>query len=55
MQIPELDKRLLNESKKMVETHKRQLKKQALWEWVKDKGIDLLALIVSIVALIRTF
>lgn len=55
MYIPDFDNNLLKESKKMVEAHKQQLQKQSLWEWIKDKGIDLLALIVFIVALVRTF
>lgn len=55
MYIPKLDKNLLDESRKMVKAHKQQHQKQELWKWIKDKGIDLLALIVSIVALVRTF
>lgn len=55
MFIPKLDKKILDESKKMADAKKESKRKTELYEWAKDKGIDLLALIVSIIALLRTF
>lgn len=55
MFIPKLDKKLLEESRKMTSAKKETEQKHALHEWIKDKGIDLIALIVSIIALLRTF
>ena len=54
MKIPGLNDEFLDLSR---EIHKKQVKdkiKANIIKWLKDKGIDLLALIVAIIALVKS-
>ncbi len=55
MRVPKIDLEILEHSRKMMKAKDSARKKHEFWEWLKDKGVDILAVIISLIALIRTF
>ena len=55
METPKLDPRILESSRRMAEQKKKERQKASVKAWLLDKSIDILALIVAVIALLRTF
>ena len=55
MRVPKIDPEILEPSRRMMKAKESARRKHELWEWFKDKGVDILAVIISLIALIRTF
>ena len=55
MKAPKIDPKILEYSRKFSQAQETARRKHALWEWIKDKVVDIIAVIISLIALIRTF
>ncbi len=55
MRVPNINPEILERSRIMMKAKESARRKHEFWEWLKDKGVDIIAVIIALIALIRTF
>lgn len=53
--IPKIDPEIIKVSQEITQQKTKAEKERKLMAWLADKAVDIAALIISIIALIRTF